>query len=165
MGVCGYFLGVTPDELARCIADDEALDEATVRGERQEDQEHRLDIGKAWDGLHFLLTGASYDEGRASGAPLLFGGTDIEDSESAGAPIRYMTPAEVQAALAWMKANPPESVADRYDAAAFSKARIYPGRWGDKEVALDFLLDAYEELIAFYEKEAALGKGVLFWAS
>lgn len=68
----------------------------------------------------------------------------------------------MKAAPAYMRAHPPESLRSRYDAAALARANIYPDIWRDA-AALDFVLERYGDLIAFYEREAAAGNALLFY--
>ena len=63
-----------------------------------------------------------------------------------------------------MRAHAPEDMRARYDAAAFEKADIYPEIWGrEDDNAIDYLIDNYIELIAYYDKAAKAGDAMLFW--
>ncbi|WP_163990626.1 YfbM family protein [Pyxidicoccus caerfyrddinensis] len=106
-----------------------------------------LDIGEAWHGLQYLLTGTPW-EGAAPLDFLVRGGEDVGDIPSDEGTARIFTPAQVKA-LAQALAKAPEStLRRRYDPVEMQAQDIYPGTWDEPEEDVDPL----EELISYFEE-------------
>lgn len=139
--------------------EDEALDKYM---EGLETDERYLDIGKAWNGLHFLLTGTSdYDAPKAPASlrNVVFGGKETEWEMSYGA-VRYLSPEEVIAASAALKALSDDELKSRFDAKAFEKVDIYPvGTWDSNDI--DWLLNSFRNVKDFFDKAAVSGEVIL----
>lgn len=106
-----------------------------------------LDIGEAWHGLQYLLTGTPWE----GGAPLDFlvrGGEDVGDIPSEEGTARVFTPAEVQALATALQQVTEKTLRARYDAAAMQAQDIYPGTWDEPEAEVDPL----EELLSYFEE-------------
>jgi hypothetical protein len=160
MGIGGCFMAVTREEFNDIRANPEALQE---RLENEELRDREFDVDKAWDGIHFLLAGVKLGQ-VAVGVPPLFGDAEVEGTDFGYSPLYFLTPEQLKDALEWMRAHAPEDMRARYDAAAFEKADIYPEIWGrEDDNAIDYLIDNYIELIAYYDKAAKAGDAMLFW--
>lgn len=119
----------------------------------------RLDIDKAWHGIHFLLTG----EVSTATPPLgdaVMGGTPVGEDEGYG-PARLLSAEQVKAVAEALKPLTREIVAARFDAEAMANAQVYPSIWDEGEGALDYLMMHYDELRAFYLRAAKRGDAVL----
>ncbi|MFY9655290.1 MAG: YfbM family protein [Methylocystis sp.] len=162
MSMLGCFLAVTPRQLGTVQSDPKAL-RALLDSEPEPSGDDGFDVDTAWNAIHFLLTGVRCGE-RAEGCPPLFGDREIPGSEYGYGAVFSLTAAQVKAALAWMRAHPPESLRCGYDAAALARAKVYPDIWRAADgVALDFVLERYAALIAFYERATSAGSALLFY--
>lgn len=115
------------------------------------------DTDKAWHGLHFCLTGTA--EGGAF--PLGFmvvGGYPLtrHTGYQAG---RVFDSGETEAILAALAEVGEAGVRAGFDPGRMEAAAIYPeGLWHDPE-AVDYLVDAFRRVIAFFERCSARGHG------
>ncbi|MEM1178406.1 MAG: YfbM family protein [Acidobacteriota bacterium] len=130
----------------------------------------RLELGKDWHVLHFLLTGESSTEpGHREGEPLhnvVMGGRPAGFEATYG-PARWLdaeTVREVASALAGLAV---EELRARFSAEAFDSAEIYPrpmpGGWEVGE--LDGLLEVYPRLVQFFREAAAAGEVMVVYAA
>src|SRR5690349_8374146 len=105
-----------------------------------------LDVDKAWNGIHFLLTG---DE--ASGdLPLGFilGGEPLGDIDVGYGPARAFDAVEVHSIAAALEPLTRDVLAKRFDPAQLRAHSVYPGfadGWNQPDDR-DYLLDHYDAL-------------------
>ncbi|WP_134530909.1 YfbM family protein [Budvicia aquatica] len=110
-----------------------------------------LDIGKMWDGLHFVLTGISastpLEENPLSDAIV---GIHVMDEDNFIAAIGNNELDEIISAL---KAVKVEKLREAFDPARLTQAEIYPDIWRpqDKESLFIELEQALQQLISFYK--------------
>lgn len=143
----------------------QALEDAVRRGEES------LVLGDEWYGLHFVLSGevpfprtqAEFQGVEWLNDPLedaLMGGEDagIED-EFGGA--RFHRPADVARIAQALREVTHEELRESYDPEALTENDIPPPIWSDDPRALDWLLEHFERLVAFYTRCQAEGGGVL----
>ena len=153
MSMIGNFLQLTPSELNALIANPADVESFIYPDE--DENESCIDIGKAWHGIHFMLTGTQYD-GDPPLSNVIFSGATIGDDVGYG-PARYLTATEVAEAL---RPLPPDEFAKRYDAAALTANDIYPQIWsGDED--LDYKFSWYGTLRDYYADAAAKGNAML----
>jgi hypothetical protein len=119
----------------------------------------RLELDKAWHGLHYLLSGA-VEPGESLLSQAVLGGTEIGDDFSGYGPARCFTAAEV-GDLASLLGDPAVATeaATRYDAARMTELQIYPFGWDEND--RDWLLDALRDLRSFYADAAGKGLAVV----
>ncbi len=119
----------------------------------------RLELDKAWHGLHYLLAG-TVEPGEPLLSRAVLGGTEIGDDFSGYGPARCFTVAEVGdlAALLGDPAVATEAAA-RYDAARMTELQIYPFGWDEDD--REWLLDALRDLRSFYADAAGKGSAVV----
>lgn len=119
-----------------------------------------LDIDKAWHGIHFLLTGTG-DPTTDVRSKAIFGGKAIGDDVGYG-PARLLSADEVKKIAGALKNESVDKLRVRYDAKKMDALEVYPGIWSrDGIEALNYLLEYYVKLAAFYEKSASSGRAVL----
>ncbi|WP_141593770.1 MULTISPECIES: YfbM family protein [unclassified Myxococcus] len=106
-----------------------------------------LDIGEAWHGLQYLLTGTPW-EGSAPLDFLVRGGEDVGDIPSEEGTARVFTPAQVQALATALQQVTQKTLRARYDAPTMQAQDIYPGTWDEPESEVDLL----EELLSYFEE-------------
>jgi hypothetical protein len=117
-----------------------------------------LDLGKAWHAIHFLLSGSAW-----GGSPPLYdavlGGTPLGDPTSYE-PVRFVSPAEVQAVAAALPT--PEQLTPRFTHKALRQAEVYPdAQWDEADALTAFVLPAYDRLVQLFTDAAAAGDAVL----
>ena len=161
MGMIGKFAAVTPVQLQSLIDGSSQALSFLISEEVDNKPTEQLDIDKAWQGVHFLLTGEPYSND-SSLAKAIFGGTEVGDDLGFG-PARYLTPEEVKEVAAALRDVSKEDLVQRYVPSAFEEANVYPtGIWeSESDVAFDYLLHAFESMLTFYESIAARGDAVL----
>jgi hypothetical protein len=100
-----------------------------------------VDLDKAWQCLHYLMTGSARD-GEAPLNFLLKGGTPVGDDLGFG-PARVFRALEV-AAIADALANVTQPMLlARFDLKQLEKLEIYPGRWAEVNLRSDYDLGYY----------------------
>ena len=156
-------------------ADQEAYDRYRVEMQKlleehtppatEPDSVREIGLDKAWDGLHFLLTGRQRGRKKPWALAILGGKAvpDRHDVMSFGDMLLVTAPqaAEVAAALATL---PVEELISRYDAAKMQSASIYAmGTNADQD--REYLAEYYGWLCKFYAKAAAENCGALFYVT
>ncbi|MEU5914881.1 YfbM family protein [Micromonospora sp. NPDC047527] len=145
---------LSAEELAAVLADPEKVGTLFQGGPDE------LDLDKAWHGLHYLLTGDTY-EIRGDVGPAILGGDPIGPDLGMG-PARLLTPDVVRAVAAGLGTLDEATLRDRYDPAALSDAEIYPHIWDDGDDEFDnYLLPHFTALRDFYRTGAERGEAVL----
>jgi hypothetical protein len=128
-----------------------------------------IDLDKAWEPLHFLLTGTAL-EGEEPACYLARGGEELvealDDEENAYSSIRVLTPEQVAAFDRHLSSLTTDELRGRFDVERMVELRIYSKRRGAKAPAnddgtLDHLIEAFEDLRAFVRETAASGAGAI----
>jgi hypothetical protein len=118
-----------------------------------------LDLDKAWHGIHYLLTGTSWDIPPGAGEAVL-GGDPIGADWGYGPP-RLLRPDRVQAVAAALRDVTADSLRARFDPAVLREADVYPQVWdGDEDFDI-YLLPHFLTLQAFYLEAAEQKEAVL----
>lgn len=122
------------------------------------------ELDKLWDGLHFLMTGAS-----ATAPPencllseAVVGTTVFSDDES-GLFISYVTEERVQEVAASMNGFDIEKALAGFLPHRFSENDIYPDIWDNEDAdgLREELSEAFHDLKEFYAKMEQENKGVI----
>jgi hypothetical protein len=117
-----------------------------------------LDLDKAWHGIHFLLTGSSWETSPGAGEAVL-GGDPIGDDLGYG-PARLLPAERVQLVAAALREVTADSLRARFDPAALLAEAIYPQVWDDEDFA-NYLLPNFLSLQEFYLAAAEDKQAVL----
>ena len=157
MSMIGNFVQLTPVRLQMLIDDPTSVEAFIYPSEG--DADGCIDIGKAWHGVHFMLTGDPWG-GTLPLANVVLGGVEIGNDVGYG-PAHYITAEEVHAVAEALRAIPPEELAKRYDAAEMLRNQTYPEIWHDDDDAIDFLLSHYESLRNYYLDAASKRNAML----
>ena len=163
MGMVGCFAAVDEGTLRRLMHDPGLISDYLHPDGGDSEPPNAIDIDKAWHGIHYLLTGTA-DRGAEALSWAVLGGVEIGEEIGYG-PARFLEPGEVQSVAAWL---PDDTVfRSRFDPQAMEKAKIYPEViWvRDGNEALDYLLENYRALVAFYKSAAERGDGAILWLS
>jgi len=174
MSMIANYMHIPPEQLAELQADpgsisnflellypDEQADEDT---EGDLPKIRHLDIDKAWHGIHYLLNGRAW-EGEPPLFNVVFGGTELGDEDLGYGPARYLTPEEVRETYLALERISVDDLRARYNARAMTKAEIYPEIvWErDGDLALQYLVDYYVEVVEFFEEATRLGDAMLLY--
>ncbi|MGD2183335.1 YfbM family protein [Lusitaniella coriacea] len=163
----GQLVALTPKQLQWLINEpskvEDFIDSETPKNEKKPTE--KINIQKAWHGIHFLLTGESYSN-ESPLAMTIFGGTEIsKDLEYST--MRYLTPEQVHEIATALRDVSKKDLAQGYVPSAFEENNIYPTEiWeseGDK--ALEYLLHYYELTLAFYQSVSSRGDAVILYIS
>lgn len=141
-------VGLDPDDLVDAVEALESSSGAT------------LELDKMWDGLHFLLTGASAGS-PIDGDPLSEAvvGVHVFDSEDF---VGCTEVDELPAIVAALEGVPLASLLEAADFAVFGRAKLYPNIWSDeREVLSAELTEAFTGLLAFHRSAMAAQRHVL----
>lgn len=123
----------------------------------------QLDVGQAWHGLHYLLTGGA-EEAEPPLRDALLGGEEFGPTVGFGPP-RFLLPRQVARIAAALQKLTPATLSLRFDPPDMAAKEIYPDSMWEREgaVALEQLLQQFAALQAFYRDAAARGDAVLLW--
>jgi hypothetical protein len=106
-----------------------------------------VNIDKAWNGIHFLLT-ANPEECDHPLNAVIFGGQECGDDVGYG-PARIQKPEEVRVVYELIKGISESDLASRYNLKEFRTKHIYPTGWSsDKDN--EYLTSYFAEIQKFY---------------
>jgi hypothetical protein len=118
-----------------------------------------LNIDKSWHGIHFLLTGSAW-----GGKPPLFnavlGGREFGPDLGYG-PARYLTPDQVKEVAVALEAITKETLRARFDPRAMTEANIYSWHEDKGEEGLEYFLEYYLEVRAYFSAGASQNHGMI----
>jgi hypothetical protein len=165
MSMMGNFRALPDEELQALFANpsrvEQLLYESLLGGESNGNE---LDVDKAWQGLHFLLTGSAWE----GSFPLNFivaGGEEVGDDLGYG-PARGLTSGDVRTIDAALQPLAPDELGQRFDAERMTELQIYPFGWShDPDGEREYLLDFYSDLRAFIRRTAEQGHALLVYLS
>ena len=152
-GLTGFImrlLGVTTQRVSPTAAVDESLDQPI--------NDDELDLDKAWDRLHYLLTGTA-DEGQEPACFLVAGGEEIGNEDDG--PARVLRPDQVSQFATFLAELSDEELARRYDPTRMTAVGIYSKRWPPGEEEFEILLEAFKDLREFVTETSAGGDSLI----
>lgn len=159
----GCYRRVTPVELEVLQAEPLAVAAFLAPpGDLPPPVDRHLDIGGAWQAIHFLLTGDPW----AGGPPFanaVLGGEAISDEDFGYGPVRFLEAGQVVAVAAALETVTPEELLSRFDPEALNAAEVYPGGWTDDPVWRQHLAEQYADLRSLFANAAAHGDGMLLY--
>ncbi|MDL4817891.1 YfbM family protein [Actinomadura opuntiae] len=120
-----------------------------------------LDVGGAWQALHYLVTGDPW-EGRQPEADVVCGGRLLTEdgADELGMDVIYLAPDRVKPAADHLAATPFGAVAARFDPAAMARAGVQDAARMDPAARDRVLKPAYEGVTAFFQTAADQGQAV-----
>lgn len=163
-GILGWLLRLTP---VRIYESDPGA--VPPPGAEHGARRPNVDLDKAWEPLHFLLTGTAL-EGEEPACYLARGGEELaeqlDDEESAYSSIRVLTPERVAAFDRHLSSLTIDELRRRFDVNRMVELRIYAKRRRtkappDDDRTLDHLIEAFEDLRTFVRETAASGAGAI----
>ncbi len=146
---------INDDEINRLIAGDPDTCEGFLSSDG-------TSLDKAWDGIHFALTGTGMagGSGRMSCEP--FGDRYLDAVDAGYGPATYLTPEEVAVVSSLIKEISTDAFAALINAKAMLAADIYPIQQTETDTDVcAFLSPAFETMKSFYADAASRGMSVV----
>lgn len=161
-GILGWLLGLTPISI-------EAVDPDAVppEGAKLVEPESHLDLDKAWQPLHFLLTSTGW-EGEEPGCYLVRGGEELaEDDELGYSSIRALTPDQVSRFDEFLRSLSHETLRHCFDHQKMVALEIYSKPRAREQASsgaeVPALLEAFDALRSFVAVTAKRGAGAIVY--
>ena len=154
MSMICYLREADESQIDQLLADPESIHDLL------EEESGEVELGKAWHGIHFLLTGSEW-EGEEPLCYLVRGGEEVGDEDVGYGPARVLRPNQVARWAAALLAILADEMRRRYDQQAMLKAEIYPQMGWHVPEALGYLLEYYGALSSFVEQARDRGKGAI----
>jgi hypothetical protein len=156
-----------PDAKVQALLADAAGVYEVVDGAYNQPNAGFVDLDKAWQCLHYLLTGTARD----GDGPLNFlvkGGQSVGAEDLGGfGPARVFRPLEVAAIADALSSVTEQQLLSRFDLKKLEKLDIYPGRWSEVNLRADYDLGYYfgpfKELKRVTERAKTEGLGMIVW--
>lgn len=170
MGMVLCLRTISGSTLKELLADPESvldlLDEEGVEDDGNvSDEGTSIDLDKAWQAIHYLLTGTA-EAGQWPSSFLLVGGTLVGDVEVGYGPARGLTARETSEVASLLSKTPSALLASRFDGKKMDSAEIYPQIWTrDGKDGLDYIVEYYAQLQSFVADAARKGMGLLVYIS
>lgn len=159
-GIIGWLLRLTPISIHE--TDPDAV---PPEGAQIVERESHLDLDKAWQPLHFLLTGTAW-EGEEPGCYLIRGGEELVDDDDLGySSIRALTTDQISRLDEFLRELSHETLRQRFNHERMVALEIYAKpRARNKADAPDevyHLLEAFDSLVSFVAVTAQRGEGAI----
>jgi hypothetical protein len=163
MGMVACLASISPGEQERLRAEPDLIEGFLSPDGGEGEPEHYVELDKAWHGIHYLLTG-DVDGGPEPLAWAVLGGDEVGEDVGYG-PARFLTPQEVKQVASAIGSLSAEALVARYEPKAMAQAGVYPQViWvREGQQALEYVLEYYQKLVAFYREAADRGDGAVLW--
>ncbi|SEF44800.1 protein of unknown function [Thermomonospora echinospora] len=128
---------------------------------RRHPADRMLDVGGAWQALHYLITGDPWD-GRQPGADVVCGGRLLTEdgADGLGMDVIHLVPERVRPAADLLTGTSFDTLAGRFDPAAMAAAEVQDAAGMDETTRDRVLRPAYERLTRLFAAAAADGQAV-----
>src|SRR3954468_22218042 len=136
MSLIGHVYLLSEARLQALLAEPSTVT-AVIDGAYNDPGQGFVDLDKAWNALHYLLTGSARD-GEGPLAFLLKGGTPVGDEDLGYGPARVFQPPEVADIADALASVAQHKLMPRFDLKKFEKLELYPGRWSEVNVRSDY---------------------------
>jgi Domain of unknown function (DUF1877) len=121
-----------------------------------------FDVDKAWQGIHFLLTGSDW-EGEGPAAFMLHGGREIDEDLGYGAPHGFNSK-EVKEIVRTLDQLNLDELYAKADPKTFAANEIYPNIWDEpKEECIGYVMDNLKDLKEFLGKTAQSNRALIVY--
>ena len=161
-GIFGWLLRLSPITVEE--VDPDAI---PPEGAKLVEAESHLDLDKAWQPLHFLLTGTAW-EGEEPACYLVRGGEELSDDELGYSSIRALTPGHVSRFDSFLRNVSHEMLRRRFDYQRMVALEIYSkplagqkANSHDHEVGA--LLETFDALQSFVANTSEGGDGAIVY--
>lgn len=118
-----------------------------------------VDIDKAWQAIHFLLTRTAWDASLPQG--FLLGGQAVGGDQGYGR-VRLLAAAEVKTIAKHLAALPADFIAQAFSFDELEAADIYPSIWDRKEPGdIEYVASHFADLKQFIHLTAERSDGIV----
>lgn len=118
-----------------------------------------VEIDKAWQAIHFMLTRTAWDASLPQG--FLLGGQAVGGDQGYGR-VRLLTAAEVKTIATYLAALPDDFIAQAFSFDELQAADIYPSIWDRKEPGdIDYVAAHFADLRQFIDRAAERADGIV----
>lgn len=164
MGMTGHLLRVSHEELDTYLADSSLLEDRIYNSEAQD--EHLLDVDKAWEGIIFLLTGKNIQTATSELVQIFFSGDLIDEEQDLGmGPAHYLTNEQVVNLNNQISSLTEADLKHKYDPNRMKELSVYPDIWDEGEEAFDYIYVNFVALQTFYSEAAKNGEAIITFIS
>jgi hypothetical protein len=120
-----------------------------------------LDIGEAWQGLNYLITGDPWD-GKPPASDVVCGGRLLTEdgAEELGMDVLYLAPDRVKPAADHLSSTAFEAIAGRYDLKKMTALEVQGAARWPKDARDRSFRPAYEALAEFFTAAANEGHAI-----
>lgn len=160
MSMVGNYKQISPAAL-EVLQEDPTTIEGVIYAEHDSADGTTLYLDKAWQGIHFILTGTT----GIGDTPLFhvaLGGHDIGEDLDYG-PVRFLSPVEVVNATEALASITEAEFKKRFDPQAMMDNQIYPFTEKCTPEDADYLVDYFKQLKKFYSDTASHGNAMLVY--
>jgi hypothetical protein len=165
MGMIGNLMQVTEKDLKDILKNPSLLEDRVDADEAKDDE---IDLDKAWEGIFYALTGytlAEIEKAKPPMAWVVFGDKVVdEDLDMGYGPAQYITPDQVKQLNQELDKVTAEQLTQNYDGKKMTDHGIYPEIWEETD-GLDYLLEYFAEMKAFYKRAGEANKAVISFIS
>ena len=145
MSMIGNFLAISEEKAQELRENPSNIPDYLYSEEIQESDSY-LDIDKAWNGIHFLLTGTTFG-GEEPLCWVVLGGETIGEDVGYG-PARFVNAKDVKTINEAISGIDSSSLNDRFNPDELNDSEVYPSVWEQDHA--EYLIGAYEDVKAFY---------------
>lgn len=165
MGMIGNYY-MADEETVRSIQNGALSVEDLIYDENDDvDEEASLDIDKAWNAIHFVLTGeAELEDNHSLLAKVVLGGTPVNEEDVGYGPALLITAEEVRQIAEAIQPIGREAFGERFHVAEMLENEVYPVMPDeDEEGFFEYVWDYFTAVQAFFQNASSQGKCVLFY--
>jgi Domain of unknown function (DUF1877) len=166
MSLIGHVYLLAPEKLTALLEHPTSVFEV-IDGAYNAPGQGFVDLDKAWNCLHYLLTGTPRG-GEGPLSFLLMGGAKVGEEDLGGmGPARVFSAAELAVIADALAPITREQLLLRFDLKRLAALDVYPGRWSEVNLRSDYDLGYYfgpfEELKRVLERGKSEGLGMILW--
>jgi len=121
------------------------------------------DADKAWQAIHYLLTGDA-EGGEFPEGFIVSGGSSVGNEEVGYGPARLIAAEDVNAVAEVLNKHSEETLRAAFDGPAMDRANVYPEIWErDGEDGFDYIWENFETMRSFIQETARREQALLIF--
>jgi len=166
MSMIGNFKSCSDDKLKDLLNNPSDIESFLYPEEFDENDPTELDIDKAWQAIHFLLTDSPYEGDK----PLNFitmGGVEVGDFDIGYGPARAFSSKEVKEIAKALENISGECLKKKFSPDVFNENGIYPDIWDEEvEECMDkYVINYYNDLKNFIKTTSDNSQALLVYVN
>lgn len=160
MSMIANFLRVSSSELEDYKHDSTKLQNRIYGNDNSED-DHLIDIEKAWAGIMFLLTGETIETMSDNLWRVIYNPQLIDENQDLGyGPASYLTAEQVKELNSEISDIKVKELKKNFDPDKMLANDVYPAIW-DEDDSFDYLLGYFDKLQGFYKQASENNEAVI----